>query len=116
MRERIPKFLGYLERAFGSNPAGKGRWLVGRGLSYVDLSAFQVVAGLRYAFPRAMRVHERRLPRLVALHDRIAALPRIAAYLSSERRIAFNEYGIFRHYPELDLAPAQARGGGSRRR
>ncbi len=106
-RERIPKFLGYLERAFDSNPAGRGRWLVGRGLSYVDLSAFQVVAGLRYAFPRAMARHERRLPRLVALHGRVAALPRIAAYLASERRVAFNEYGIFRHYAELDAWPGR---------
>lgn len=103
--ERIPLFLGYLERAFDSNRAGRGRWLVGRGLSYVDLSAFQVVAGLRYAFPRAMARHEGRLPRLVALHDRVAALPRVAAYLASPRRVPFNEAGIFRHYPELDLDP-----------
>jgi glutathione S-transferase len=75
----------------------------------VDLSAFQVVAGLRYAFPRAMARHERRLPRLVALHDRVAALPRIAAYLASERRVPFNEHGIFRRYPELDLDPAAPR-------
>lgn len=107
--ERIPKYLGYLERAFDSNPAGRGRWLVGRGLSYADLSAFQVVAGLRYAFPRAMAQRERRLPRLVALHDRVAALPRLAAYLASERRIPFNEQGIFRHYPELDRAPRASR-------
>jgi glutathione S-transferase len=105
VRVRIPRFLRYLDRALDSNPAGKGRWLVGRKLSYVDLSTFQVLAGLRYAFPRAMARHERRVPRLVALHDRVAALPPIAAYLASERRLAFNEAGIFRHYPELDLAP-----------
>jgi glutathione S-transferase len=104
VRERIPKFLGYLERAFDSNPAGRDGCLVGRGLSYVDLSAFQVVAGLRYAFPRAMARLERKTPRLVGLHDRVAALPRIAAYLASGRRIPFNEFGIFRHYPELDVA------------
>ena len=75
VRERIPMFLGYLDRALDSNPAGRGRWLVGRGCSYVDLSAFQVVAGLRYAFPRAMRRHERRFPRLAALHDAVAARP-----------------------------------------
>src|SRR5512138_1274763 len=115
VRDRIPKFLAYLERAFGSNRAGRGRWLVGRGLSYPDLSAFQVVAGLRYAFPRAMARHERRLPRLVALHDRVAALPRIAAYLASERRVPFNEGGIFRRYPELDLAPEPRRPRRSRR-
>ncbi len=109
VRERIPKFLRYLERAFDSNRAGRGRWLVGRTLSYVDLSAFQVVAGLRYAFPRAMALHERRSPRVVSLHDRVAALPRIAGYLASGRRIPFNEQGIFRHYPELDLREASRR-------
>ncbi len=79
VRERIPKFLRYLDRALDSNPAGRGRWLVGRGLSYVDLSTFQVIEGLRYAFPRAMARHERQVPRLVALRDRVAALPRVAA-------------------------------------
>jgi glutathione S-transferase len=103
VRERIPLFLRYLDRALDSNPPGRGRWLVGRGLSYPDLSTFQVVAGLRYAFPRAMRHHERRFARLVELHDRVAALPRIASYLASPRRIPFNEDGIFRRYPELDL-------------
>ncbi len=104
MRERIPRFLRYLDRALDSNPAGGGRWLVGDACSYVDLSTFQVMAGLRYAFPRAMRRIERRVPRLGALHDAVAARPRIAAYLASERRVPFNEYGIFRHYPELDVA------------
>jgi glutathione S-transferase len=41
---------------------------------------------------------------LRALHDRVAKRPRVAAYLASERRIPFNEDGIFRHYPELDGA------------
>lgn len=111
VRERIPRFLRYLDRALDSNPAGRGRWLVGGTCSYVDLSTFQVMAGLRYAFPRAMRRIERRFPRLAALHDAVAARPGIAAYLASERRLPFNEYGIFRHYPELDLA-APARGAG----
>ncbi len=111
VRERIPKFLEYLDDAFASNAAGRGRWLVGGRCSYADLSTFQVVAGLRYAFPRAMSAHERRWPRLGALHDAVAARPRIAAYLSSGRRIPFNEHGIFRHYPELDL-PGPARGAG----
>jgi len=106
--ERMPMYLGYLDRALDSNPAGRGRFLVGRGPSYPDLSTFQVVAGLRYAFPRAMARHERRVPRLGALHDRVAALPRVAAYLASERRLPFGEAGIFRHYPELDL-PAGGR-------
>jgi len=99
--QRLPKFLGYFERLLGTNPAGD-RHLVGRSLSYVDLSLFQVVAGLDYAFPRTMARMRPRHPLLVALHRRVAERPRIAAYLASERRIPFNEYGIFRHYPELD--------------
>lgn len=99
--QRLPKFLGYFESVLRSNPAGD-RHLVGRAVSYADLSLFQVMAGLDYAFPRAMARMRRTHPRLVALHDRIARRPRIAAYLASERRVPFNEYDIFRHYPELD--------------
>ena len=71
-------------------------------MSYCDLSLFQLVAGLRYAFPQAMTRFEPNFPRLSKLHDRVVARPRLAAYLKSPRRIAFNEQGIFRHYPELD--------------
>jgi glutathione S-transferase len=98
---RIPKYLGYFERVLEHNPQGE-RHLVGRRLSYCDLSLFQLVAGLRYAFPGAMARLEPHFPRVAALHDRIAARPQVAAYLKSPRRIAFNEQGIFRHYPELD--------------
>ncbi len=98
---RAPKFLDYFERVLERNPKGE-RHLVGARLTYADLSLFQIVAGLRYAFPRAMRRLERRHKRVAALHDRVAERPRIAAYLASPRRIAFNEQGIFRHYPALD--------------
>lgn len=99
--ERIPKFLGYFERVLENNPEGK-RWMVGQTLTYVDLSMFQVISGLRYAFPRTMRRMQADHPLLVALHKRVAKRPRIAAYLKSRRRIPFNQQGIFRHYPELD--------------
>jgi glutathione S-transferase len=104
LKTRAPKYLGYFERVLARNPAGNG-CLVGAQLTYPDLSLFQVVAGLRYAFPRAMAALEPKYPRVVALHDRVAVRPRIAAYLASERRIAFNEQGIFRHYSELDADP-----------
>lgn len=100
---RIPKYFGYFERVLERNPRGE-RHLIGRRVSYCDLSLFQIVAGLRYAFPRAMSRLEPRFARIVALHDRIAARPLVAAYLKSARRIPFNEQGIFRHYPELDAA------------
>jgi glutathione S-transferase len=98
---RAPKFLDYFERVLERNPKGD-RYLLGARLSYPDLSLFQIVAGLRYAFPRAMRRLERRHKRVVALHDRIAERPRISDYLASPRRLPFNEQGIFRHYPALD--------------
>ena len=96
---RLPKFLDYFEQVSARRRSG---WLVGRGISYVDLSMFQMIDGLRYAFPRAMARLERKHPRLVALHRRVSARPRIAAYLASKRRIPFNRQGLFRHYPELD--------------
>jgi glutathione S-transferase len=98
--ERVPKYLGYFERLLTNSD---GSWIAGRRLSYVDLSLFQIVAGLRYAFPKRMRTFERRIPGLVDLHDRAAVRPNIQAYLVSDRRIAFNEEGIFRRYKELDV-------------
>jgi len=95
---RIPKFLGYLERCLERN----GEVLVGDEVSYADLSAFQVVEGLSYAFPRAMAKQAAEIPRLLALRDRVAQRPRLLRYLTSDRRLAFSEQGIFRHYPELD--------------
>ena len=100
-RERIPKFLGYFEQVLERND---GRHAIGRRHSYVDLSLFQLVSGLQYAFPRTMKRMRRRVPRLAALQQRVAERPRIAAYLASPRRLAFNEGGIFRHYPELEKA------------
>lgn len=98
---RIPKFLSYFEGVL-RQPGRRGGFLVGSRLSYADLSMFQVMEGLRYAFPKAMKRLEGDYPALVALHDQVAERPNIAAYLASTRRIAFNEDGIFRHYPELD--------------
>lgn len=99
--ERIPKYLGYFEGILAKQ-RGRRTFLLGARLTYPDLSLFQVVAGLRYAFPRAMARIEKKHRRVAALHDAVAARPRIAAYLASDRRIPFNEDGIFRHYPELD--------------
>jgi glutathione S-transferase len=97
-RARIPKFLGYLERCLERN----GEVLIGAEISYADLSAFQVVEGLSYAFPRAMAKQAAAIPKLLALRDRVAQRPRLLRYLTSARRLAFNDQGIFRHYPELD--------------
>lgn len=99
--ERAPELLGYFERVLQRNGGTSGH-MVGRAYSYVDFSMFQIVVGLRYAFPRMMAGLEDTIPGLVALHDRVARRPNIAAYLASERRLPFNEDGIFRHYPELE--------------
>jgi len=97
--ERVPKYLGYFERLL---EVSSGHYVTGRKLTYVDLSLFQLVEGLRYAFPKRMKAFERKIPQLCELHDRIVARPNIRVYLASERRIAFNTDGIFRHYKELD--------------
>jgi glutathione S-transferase len=113
VKERMPKYLGWLEKVLARNRKSGGQWLVGSDCTYVDLSAFQVVEGLRYAFPNALAQLEPQTPLVIALRDRVAARPRIASYLKSKRRQAFNQMGIFRHYPELDAPPPRA---GSARR
>jgi len=99
LKARMPKYLGYFERVLERNG---GKHLVGAALSYADLSLFQVVEGLRYAFPKAMTRFEKDHPRIVSVRDRVAVRPRIAAYLGSPRRLPPNQHGVFRHYPELD--------------
>jgi glutathione S-transferase len=101
LSKRVPKFFDYFNHALTHHPR-RGGWIAGTRLSYADLSVFQLIEGMRYAFPRAMARIEPDYPALVALRDRVAARPNIAAYLASERRIPFNEDGIFRHYAELD--------------
>lgn len=96
--ERMPKYLGYFETVLDD----RGPWLLGDHWSYADLSLFQLVEGLGYAFPQRMAALAGTMPRVLALHDAVCALPELAAYLASDRRIPFNEDGIFRHYPELD--------------
>jgi glutathione S-transferase len=102
--QRMPKFLRWFETILKRNPSGP-QWLVGDTLSYVDLSLFQLVEGLRYAFPNASAALLTDYPNVVALHDRVAALPQIKAYVQSDRRTPLNQHDIFRHYPELDSTP-----------
>lgn len=98
-KTRVPKYLGYFEELLEANG---GAWITGRRLTYVDLSLFQIVEGLRYAFPKRMKAFEPEISGLVDLHGRVAARPNIRAYLASDRRIPFNEDGIFRQYKALD--------------
>ncbi len=100
LAERVPKFLAYFERVLDANGRGV---LVGNAVSYVDLSLFQLVEGLRFCFPKALRRAQPKHPGVMELCDQVAARPAIAAYLQSPRRMPFNDRGVFRHYPELDL-------------
>ena len=100
-KERIPKFLGWFEKVLERNPDGHAH-LIGARLGYADLSLFQLVSGLLYAFPKSTRRALKKTPHVQALHEEVAAHRRVAAYLASERRIPFNNDGVFRHYPELD--------------
>ncbi|OBX18493.1 glutathione S-transferase [Erythrobacter sp. QSSC1-22B] len=97
--DRIPKYFDHFEAALGVNP---GAFFRADRFGHVDTSLFQLVEGLRYAFPRRMAELAADYPRICACRDEVAELPGIAAYLNSDRRIPFNEDGIFRHYPELD--------------
>lgn len=99
---RLPKFLGFFESCIAQN-AQKDPWLLGSELCYVDLWLFQVVAGLTYAFPASMAKRKADYPKLEAAQRAVSTRPRLASYLASERRIPFNEHGLFRHYPELDI-------------
>jgi glutathione S-transferase len=104
-KNRIPKFFGWFETLLERNPPNNGAvvpHLVGARLSYADLSLYQVVDGLLYALPKATRRALKKTPFLAALHERIPTNRRVTAYLASDRRLPFNEEGIFRHYPELD--------------
>jgi glutathione S-transferase len=101
LKSRMPKYLGYFETVL-SRAGRSGRFANGAKLTYVDLSLFQIIAGLSYAFPHTMAKSARKYRRLFALHERVVERPRIAAYLASPRRVAFNTEGIFRHYPELE--------------
>ncbi len=100
-RHRIPKYLGWFERILSRNPQGDA-YLVGANATYADLSLFQLVEGLLYAFPKATQRALVKAPGVAALHERIAARRRIREYIESGRRTPFNEQGIFRHYAELD--------------
>jgi len=99
LKDRAPKYLVYFDVVLAKSG---GPYMLGRKFSYADLSMFQLIEGLRYAFPKAMKRIERKVPGLVALRDRVEKRPRIKAYLASARRIPFNEDGIFRRYPELE--------------
>jgi hypothetical protein len=60
-----------------ASETGPRPFLLGRRVSYVDLSLFQVVSGLTHAFPVAMASVGRRLPRLRGVCGAVEARPRM---------------------------------------
>jgi glutathione S-transferase len=108
LQHRVPKYFGYFERVLSDNPAGS-KHIVGDRLSTADLSLFQVWAGMAYAFPHAFANAAKLYPALAELTTSVAAHKAVAAYLASDRRIPFNESGIFRFYPELDSGPTKTK-------
>ncbi len=105
---RLPKFVAWFEAVLQRNPKNDRLaqrsfpHLVGARLSYADLSLFQMVEGLLYAFPKGAKRALRKSPRILALHGGVAQHKRVAAYLASERRLPFSQEGLFRRYRELD--------------
>ena len=98
-KDRLTKFLNYFETVMSRSG---GPYMLGNSLSYVDLSMFQIMSSISYAFPNALVALAESLPRLHDLHDRIAVRPRIARYIASPARLPFSEHDLMRHYPELD--------------
>lgn len=81
----LPRWLGHLERLLRTNRGGAG-FTVGEGLTVADLALYYLLEMLR---DNGLGEPVDRSPALAALAGRIAARPRLAAYLASPRRPAF---------------------------
>lgn len=103
--KRLPKFLAYFEACLGFNKekgGGEGRFLVGSRLTFADLVVWQVIDGLRFAFPKEMEARAGEYPDLLkGFYEGIKQEGGLKEYLKSERRLPYSQ-GIFRYYPELD--------------
>lgn len=99
LAQRLPKFMGYFDNTISRHG---GTFALGAECTCVDLALFQLISGMRYAFPRSFARTEDSIPHVIGVHDRVADRPNIATYLASERRLPFGQSGIFRQYPELD--------------
>jgi len=95
--QRLPKYLDHFEAALEENG---GPCVLGDRWTHVDTSLFQLMEGLDYMFPNRMR--ELDYPRLELCRQAMMEIAGVEQYLASDRRLSFNEDGIFRFYPELD--------------
>jgi len=100
---RIPKYFSHFERTLkGNHEDGKGRYLVGGKLTYADLTVWQVLDGLFFAFPKELQARKGEFPDLLeTFYGSVKEEGGIKEYLSSSRRLPYSQ-GVFRHYPELD--------------
>ncbi|KJZ73419.1 hypothetical protein HIM_07213 [Hirsutella minnesotensis 3608] len=101
--ERLPKYLGYLQRVLEAKTSGSGPWLYGDSLTFADLVLFQSIDGTNYAFPKTMAnlKGSGKYDGVFKLYDAVKDRPKIKDYLASDRRAQYGE-GIWRHYPELE--------------
>ncbi|GAA5987830.1 hypothetical protein JCM5350_003162 [Sporobolomyces pararoseus] len=99
-KNRVPKFFKYFEKLLEQGGEG-GEWLVGKEASCADLCLFQVIDGLKFAFPNLLSKQLPSHPKLAAHYDRVNSADRIRKYLESDRRQKYS-LGVFRHYEELD--------------
>ncbi|SMY24333.1 unnamed protein product [Zymoseptoria tritici ST99CH_1A5] len=96
---RIPKFLSYFERVLKGN--GDGKYLVGERVTTADVTVWQVLDGLQFAFPKEMAVRRKEFEALFKWYEGFKEEKGLKAYLGSERRLPYSQ-GVFRYYPELD--------------
>lgn len=81
--------------------------MFGAKVSVVDLSLFQLLKGVEYAFPKAYGSLEGGYPLLMQCRAAVGQLEKVKEYEESGRCQSFNKNGIFRYYAELDLDMSQ---------
>ncbi|KAI0012376.1 glutathione S-transferase protein-like protein [Xylariaceae sp. FL0662B] len=106
IKNRLLTHLEYWQKALVGDKETGGPWLLGTTLTYADLVLFQCLDGTTYAFPNAMKQAREsgKYDRVFELWEAVKARPNIAAYLGSNRRQKYQDWGIYRHYPDNDLA------------
>ena len=104
LKNRLPKFLGYLERVLEGEASKGGEWLYGGQMTWADLVAWHGLDGVTHAFPKAIEAMQKsgKYTKVFEHYNRVGDVPEIKEYLGSERRMKYGN-GIYRHYAELDL-------------
>lgn len=100
---RIPKFFDYFNSVLKTNGTGH---LVGSKVTYADLSLFQVVDGLQFAFPKCLKriAGDDKYSQVFKLKKSIEETPQIAEYLKSDKRAKYS-MGVFVSLAKRCLIP-----------